>query len=382
MRFIKYNMISVFLFYSAQSLSNNDFNIVPDQFININLNYDPLLDLLYNEKASGSDYIVTEKLNDFELKVSHGRDGYIGVRQLNYNQGTGGAVWLQIRRNTGSEIPSFHISNPNGKQSTVDTYLGNSSIRYYTSEHNAGSGNSNGCNISGLSENVLNTVVVTKTSSPYSSDSCFSGSYWSRAGFFSNDVTEVGFKERFFRFNRNELRKLPFGEYTGKLVSVNSDVISIRGRLGREAYTYTVNLNVKTSVNSFNVDNDNVEFSVNKQSNQIIGKAQTGFNVRGSFHNSQAFDMTFTSLNNARCGGALCLSNTEANTQIPYQVRVLDPSTLQEKPVTRSGQKVTIYADKDFQLSGGLFFEFESENTALSGTFNDVVTVRAELKII
>ncbi|HAS8264139.1 TPA: hypothetical protein I7679_21840 [Vibrio vulnificus] len=206
--------------------------------------------------------------------------------------------------------------------------------------------------------------------------------YWSWGDTFSNDVTEIGFKERFFRFNRNELRKLPFGEYTGKLVSVNSDVLSIRGRLGREAYTYTVNLNVKTSVNSFNVDNDNVEFSVNKQSNQIIGKAQTGFNIRGSFHNSQAFDMTFTSLNNARCGGALYLSNTEANTQIPYQVRVLDPSTLQEKPVTRSGQKVTIFADKDFQLSGGLFFEFESDNTALSGTFTDVVTVRAELKII
>ncbi|HAS8264138.1 TPA: hypothetical protein I7679_21835 [Vibrio vulnificus] len=92
MRFIKYNMISVFLFYSAQSISNNDFNIVPDQFININLNYDPHLDLLYNEEVSGSDYIVTEKLNDFELKVRHGRDGYIWVRQLIYSEGTDGQI--------------------------------------------------------------------------------------------------------------------------------------------------------------------------------------------------------------------------------------------------------------------------------------------------
>lgn len=367
----------------CSSSSYASWNVVPDQTINISVKYDQESQQFYDLNASGSDLIDVSMVDGNAIKIKHGRDGYKGVVVPAYSD-------HRFARDSRQESRSHTLFGRLTKEViTLDVGRGNSKIMGMpttTAERN----------FDGIRCRTTDTwtgsfkpyeVFNTKIVSVYSFDWCLGQTAQTSqyADFtFPNNGGAIGYIERYFKFSLDSINRMPLDEYVGTYSSHPTADVIRRGisDLGRELYRYVISINIKPSINSFIVDNENIDFLINKQSSQIIGKAQTGFKVRGSFHNSQAFNMTFSSLNNARCGGALCLSNTEANTQIPYQIRVLDPSTLQEKPVTSSGQKVTIFADKDFQLSGGLFFEFESDNTALSGTFNDVVTVRAELKII
>ncbi|HDZ3732066.1 TPA: hypothetical protein RSW61_003693 [Vibrio harveyi] len=378
MKKILFTVLTLTSFYSY-----SDWNRVPDQTIYINAKYDQESQQFYDLSASGSDLIEISLVEGNQIKIKHGRDGYKGVIVPAYSL-------YRVARNTAPESKSQILrGNSKSESFSIDVGRGGSKVVGIPTTNTNRAFDGDGCRMSDTWTNHFQSfeVFANKTNSIYSSDWCLAprnrSSQYNSFVFPSNGG-QIGFIERYFRFPINKINNLPLDSYSGTYESYpTADVIrSGNTDLGREMYRYIISFEIRPSINSFIVDNENLAFSVNRQHDRILGKAQTGFNIRGSFHNSQSFDFTFTSLNNASCSGSLCMINTSASTALPYTVKVLDPSTLQEKKVTRSGQKVTIDADQNYQLSSGLFFEFESDNTALSGTFYDVVTVRAELKII
>ncbi|MED7816346.1 hypothetical protein VYI99_08765 [Vibrio cholerae] len=378
-------MIKVsFIFLIVFSITSYaSWNVVPDQTIIINAEYDQETEQFYDVNASGSDLIEISIIDGNQIKIKHGRDGYKNVVIPERTE-------HRFARNTTAEN-RLHtlVGRSTNEIINLDVGRGNSRIFGVPTTAVGGAHDGSGCKTTDTWTQHFTHYEVfhTKTNSVYQSDWCLGRNARSTqyaATTLPNNGGQIGYIERYFRFPLNSMNKIPFDAYVGTYHSLPTADVLREGNsnLGREAYRYIITVNIKPSVNIFTVDNENISFSVNKNNNQIIGKAQTGFNIKGSFHNSQAFDMTFTSLNNALCSGALCLSNTNSSSQIPYQVSVLDPSTLQEKAVSQSGQKATIYADKDFQLSSGLYFSFDNKNKTLSGTFSDTLTIRAELKIM
>lgn len=378
-------MIKVsFIFLLVFSITSYaSWNVLPDQTIIINAEYDQETEQFYDVNASGSDLIEISIIDGNQIKIKHGRDGYKNVQ-------IPPRTTHRFVRNTNGESRSHTlVGRSTNERINLNVGRGNSRIIGPITTHAGRQFDGGGCKTTDTwtANFTPYEVFHTKTNSVYQSDWCLGQiartTQYSTVTF-PNHGGQIGYIERYFRFPLNSMNKIPFDAYVGTYQShPTADVIRIDNTdLGREAYRYVITVNIKPSVNKFTVDNENISFSVNKNNDQIIGKAQTGFKIKGSFRNSQAFDMTFTSLNNALCSGALCLSNTNASSQIPYQVSVLDPSTLQEKSVSRSGQKVTIYADKDFQLTSGLHFSFDNKNKTLSGTFSDTLTIRAELKIM
>lgn len=358
-------------------------NYVPDQTINISVKYDQSSQQFYGLSASGSDLIEVSIIDGNTIKIHHGRDGYKGVR---VPAGTS----HRFARNTALETRTHAlVGNSTNGTIVVDVGRGNSKIMGLPTT-------SAGRNFDGIGCRTTDTwtaqftsyqVYNTKTNSIYSGDWCLGqNATLSQYGdfIFPSDGGQIGYVERYFKFPMDIVNKIALDEYVGIYQSAPTADVIRNGNfdLGRELYRYVISVNIKPSINSFLVDHENLIFAVNKQSTQIVGKAQTGFNIQGAFLNSQAFDLTLTSSNNALCSGELCLVNSAASTTIPYTAKVFDPSTLLEKRISRSGQKITIYSDKDYHLSGGLLFEFDTENTALSGGFNDILTVRVELKLI
>lgn len=356
-------------------------NSLQDQNITITVKYDKETQEFYDLSATGSNYFNYQIRND-GFEITHGRDGFIGASTEFNNQSI--RVGLDTNQDLGVK---YLINTSTGAKASLDVGLLSAFFRYQGQSANAHSDNAQNCQSTSPLKQGLNDVRF-RLRDPFSYARCNTKFWFSGNHNYGSDVSNIGTIERYFRFDIDQLNKLEFGIYQGNFINqgvyLNQIFNSDPNNIGRttERYNFNVQLEIKPSINSFKVDSENLAFSVNRQHDRILGKAQTGFNIRGSFHNSQSFDLTFTSLNNASCSGSLCMINTSASTALPYTVKVLDPSTLQEKKVTRSGQKVTIDADQNYQLSSGLFFEFESDNTALSGTFNDVVTVRAELKII
>ncbi|HAU8293436.1 TPA: hypothetical protein I7152_11100 [Vibrio vulnificus] len=373
-------LIMMLILISFKSFSS--WNRVPDQTIYINAKYDQESRQFYDITASGSDWIDISLIDGNQIKIKHGRDGYKGRLIPRYSN-------HRYARNTLSESRNQTLLGRAVNESfVIDVGRGNSSIIGIPTTFIGRNYDGSGCRITDTWTAHFQPYQVStnKTNSIYSGDWCLgasanSGQYVDYV--FPTDVTSIGFVERYFRFPLDKINNLPLDTYMGTYESSpTADVIRIgNSDLGREAYRYIISFQIKPSINSFTVDNENIVFSVNRQNNIIVGKSQTGFNIRGSFWNSQSFDIEFLSLNNALCGGNLCLYNSSSRTTLPYTVKVLDPSTLQEKMVSRSGQKVGIDADKNYQISGGIFFEFESDNTSLSGTFNDVATLRVELKL-
>lgn len=358
-------------------------NVVPDQTISINVKYDQASREIYDLSAFGSDLIEISIINGNEIKIKHGRDGYKGVV-------VPPSIDHRFARNSVPESRTHTlVGRATNETIVVDVGRGNSQVVGLPTTVANRNFDGDGCRITDTWTAHFSDYQVfnTKTNSIYSADWCLGRSVRSSqysSFIFPSDGGQIGYIERYFKLPIDIINKAVLDEYVGTYLShPTADVIRIGSYdLGRELYRYVISINIKPSVNSFIIDNENINFSVNKQTSQINGKAQTGFTVQGSFLNSQAFDMTFNSANSALCGGALCLLNTLVGTTVPYTTKVFDPATLQEKPVSRNGQKVTIYADQDYRLSGGLFFEFDTENTALSGTFNDILTVRVELKLI
>lgn len=358
-------------------------NRVPDQVVHINVKYDQQARMFYDLTANGLDFTEISIIDDNQIKIRHSRDGYKGVRVPPSSS-------FRFVRDTYFELKNYDLVGVSKRDILpINIGRGNSKIigmpttsasRYYYS---------NGCT---QSDNWTEGFVsfdawVTKNSAFYSPDACLGmfGVTTQYADYvFPNDGAAIGYVERYFELDLRTINKLPLDTYFGIYDSLpTADVIRIGNTdLGREMYRYMISIELKPSINSFRIDNENLSFSVNKQSSTINGKAQTGFTVIGSFLNSQAFDMTFNSTNSSLCGGEFCLLNTSLGTTIPYTTKVFDPSTLQEKPVSKNGQKVTVYADQNYHLSGGLFFEFDTKNTNLSGTFNDLLTVMIELKLI
>lgn len=355
-------------------------NVLPDQIININIKYDQATQQFYDISATGSDLIELSVIDGNQIKIKHGRDGYKNV----FATGV-----IRYARNSHSEVRSHNlIGRSTNETMAIDVGRGNSKIVGIPAAGGSRNFDGNGCQSTDTWAGGFTRYDVyhTKTNSVYSGDWCLGqGSTIQSSGYtFPNDAGQIGYIERYFKFSKDIIDNISMDEYMGIYQSHSTaDVIRIgNANLGRELYRYVISMNIKPSINRFVINDESLDFSVNKQNSNINGKAQTGFTVQGSFLNSQAFDMTFNSGNSALCGGVLCLSNSAAGTTIPYMVNVFDPATLLEKPVSRSGQKVTIYADQDYRLSGGLFFEFDTDNTALSGTFNDILTVRVELKLI
>ncbi|MCY9805553.1 hypothetical protein OTK51_19190 [Vibrio scophthalmi] len=364
-------------FYSNNAFSFNTPKPWPETHVVITAKYDPFSEELYDINVNGNERNVeVDILNDTELKVTHGRDIYRGKTLSN------GTPFYLVEDTTLDPDEILLSQGMNSDVLAVKFGTGNSVLALPPHKSGRGTEINMSCRIDGGPRNnntewFWGTSSINKSGDVYSKHKCQSLT----ANSFNNQ-TIGGYStyiERYFKVDSLRAKNIPFGMYSG----------SYRTSPGKYGYDksgevmrYTINIELLPNINNFSVDNDNIVFSVNKQSNQIVGKVQTGFNVIGSFHNSQAFDMTFNSANSVLCGGALCLSNTSAGTTIPYTTKVFDPATLQEKPVSRSGQKVTVYADQDYRLSGGLFFEFDTDNTALSGTFNDILTVRVELKLI
>ena len=357
-------------------------NRVPDQTIHINAKYDQASSEIYDITATGVDFIEAFLVEGNQIQLTHSRDGYKGM-QVPVN-----TIYRYDRRNFVNARKTTLIGVGSKESFSVDIGEGNSSILGIPTIDVIENGDTgNGCRIedSWHGHGSPYNIVAIKTNKRYQSDWCQARS--AEVGFnftFPLQGAEIGTITKFFKIPLEQINRLPLGDYVGSYQSSpDSDTIwDNQLGYGHEKYTYIITLDMKPSINSFTVDNENLAFSVNRQSERILGRTQTGFNIRGNFHNSQSFELTFSSLNNALCSGSLCMSNISAGTVLPYAVKVLDPSSLQEKIVSRSGQKVTIDADKNYQLSSGLFFEFDSNNTALSGSFKDVVTVRVELKLM
>ncbi|ODS04500.1 hypothetical protein RJD39_21170 [Vibrio scophthalmi] len=375
-------MLLIF-FTVLPTVSYASWNVVPDQTININVKYDQASNQFYDLSAFGSDLIEVSIVNGNEIKIKHGRDGYKGVVVPAYES-------HRYTRNSFPENRSHTLVGRSTNEAiTIDIGRGSSKVMGMPTSNSINHYDGYGCSTTDTWTATFTNYEVfhSKTNSVYSGDWCI-GRYSNLSQYgsftFPNDGGQIGYIERYFKFSLDVINSMPLDEYVGTYLShPTADVIRIgSSNFGRELYRYVISVNLKPSVNRFVIDNENISFSVNKQASQIKGKSQTGFDIRGSFHNSQAFDMTFNSSNSALCGEALCLLNSAAGTTIPYMVNVFDPATLLEKAVSRNGQKVTIYADQDYRLSGGLFFEFDTENTAVSGTFNDILTVRVELKLI
>ncbi|WP_367971396.1 hypothetical protein RJD38_02860 [Vibrio scophthalmi] len=369
----------IFLFFMAFSNSSYaSWNVVPNLNLEINLKYDPYLKSFYDLTSSGSVLLDLDEVSRGEFKFKHGRDSYIGVSIPDPIHG-----WyenIQAKRHvTITTLSMEGVNSGVSKRFDILTTLGVGRYIPELIQRVAWWASADGC----VATMGNSGVIINPNSISYINSWCNSDAW----GMKSNAILSPGGTvERYFKFPLDELNKLPFGLYSGVLNSRNQEYLSSPDRGanadGHEEYIYTVNLEVRPSITNFTVDDEYLSFSITKQKTGIIGLSQTGFNIQGAFLNSQAFDLTLTSSNNALCSGELCLSNSVASTVIPYVAKVFDPSTLLEKRISRSGQKITIYSDKDYHLSGGLLFEFDTENTALSGEFNDILTVRVELKLI
>ncbi|MCY9804863.1 hypothetical protein OTK51_15650 [Vibrio scophthalmi] len=368
--FMQSIFLSLLLLFSSFCYSEFP-NPLPNQVMTINLKYDREAREIYGLNAFGSNFIEANIKGD-GFEITHGRDGFIGTT------GDGRYSVGMVNSDVGE---NFLINTIDGTR--VSYYVGmiknrmhfNARTHFYPKQTNT-----NCRSIPTIRDNTVNDVVF-ESVDPFLPTLCRVNMYYTRAYSF-DDVNKSGEIKRYFKFDMNILDKLDFGTYQGQFFTTPAHIFSRYNIEKLEPYTFNITLDIEPSITVFSVDSESINFSVNKQTNQIIGKAQTGFDIRGSFHNSQAFDMTFNSSNSALCAGALCLSNSVEGTTIPYMVKVFDPATLLEKPVSRNGQKVTINADQEYRLSGGLFFEFDTDNTALSGTFNDILTVRVELKLI
>lgn len=369
-------IISLAVVFSSCSFARIP-DVMPDQNITINVKYDKDEKKFFDFSATGSQFIDFQ-LRDDGFVITHGRDGFLGLCTEFNQQGIAamvtnkGANQIQLAStSTGSTIP-------------VQVGLVSSSIKMLTGPGFFGQPSNNNCNWQDFPGWDVGDIKF-YLNNPFESSWCTTTSFFSHDYCFGNNVNNIGLIERFFRFDMRALDESEFGVYESTF-SDNSSYI----RLDyfdhptvnvMEMYRFRIRVEMMPSINSFSVDNENLAFLVTRQKDKITGKAQTGFNIRGSFYNSQSFNLSFTSLNNARCEGALCMFNSETGKVIPYKVGVLDPVTLQNKLVTRNDQSITIDADKKFQLHSGLLFEFEDFDTALSGTFNDTVTLRAEMSL-
>ncbi|WP_434998438.1 hypothetical protein ACRZ5S_06530 [Vibrio scophthalmi] len=376
-------LMIVFLIFVASSfevIARID-SPLPEQNITINVKYDKDTRQFYDLELFGSNYFDFQ-INESGFRIKHGRDGFVGMSTVWKEQ------WIRIGVSNGGEQGVKNLVNVHtGERISYQVGLISAYFKMRATRWVAHSNNSQNCLSTQQLQSGMNDVIFNLRDT-FSSAWC-NTQFWEVDHYnYGNDVRNIGNIDRMFRFSMDDIDNLSFGSYQGSFRSKGVMLHqTYSGNVQKvdeiiEFYNFTLTLEIKPSVNSFTIDSDSLNFSVNKQNSNINGKAQTGFTVQGSFLNSQAFDMTFNSSNSALCGEALCLANSAAGTTIPYMVNVFDPATLLEKPVSRSGQKVTIYADQDYRLSGGLFFEFDTDNTALSGTFNDILTVRVELKLI
>ncbi|MGD1448230.1 hypothetical protein [Vibrio harveyi] len=371
-------ILLVALVFSSYGFGRVPEGALPEQNITINIKYDKNERRFFDVSATGSQYLDFD-VRDDGFVLTHGRDGLIGVRTEVNQQGI--AAFVMNRGENRAQL----TNTSNGSVVPFQVGLVSSSIRILMENKFFGSATSSNCNRQNFQE-YSTTNVKFILQDPFSASSCRTESFYSSNYNFGDNVINIGLIERFFRFDMKALDELEFGVYEGIFSDNSSSFIRLDYLDGRqynvgEVYNFRIRLEMMPSINSFSVDNDNLAFLVTRQRNEIVGKAQTGFNVRGSFYNSQSFSLSFTSLNSAMCQGALCMINGDTGMVLPYTVGVLDPVTLQDKLVTRSGQQITVDADKKFQLFSRLFFEFESFDTALSGTFNDTITLRVEMKL-
>ncbi|TWD40947.1 hypothetical protein FB440_104110 [Vibrio crassostreae] len=373
-------MLIRFLFYATLFLPfcSYSFNQATPKVVNINASYDPYLKEFYDITYSGLSYIDIVQESNNEILIKHSRDGYMG------RSAPAGQEYF-ISRITSRVTPKAVIVGPEDTINIDASFGTNTLFGFPRSAFGAAPGGT-GCSITfNTGDNFVSFVSTVHQATRYADARCFGYRHrvtqYASQGF-PNSAQDIGTVELFLRFNGIENKT--FGTYSGSYITNSSDtyVKFPTDEIGNEMYTYNINLKIIPNINILTVDSNSLIYKVNRENTKIVGKVNTAFTLKGAFHNSQSFDMTFTSLNNAQCSGDLCMSNPSAGTVLPYTVKILDPSTLQEKTISRNAQKVTISADKDYQLSSGLFFEFDTNKTSLSGTFNDTMTLRAELKLM
>ncbi|MET2851039.1 hypothetical protein ABXV24_04085 [Vibrio owensii] len=374
--------IIVWIFILTSSgFANASWNVVPDQVFNINAKYDQYKKEFYDLVLTGPEGGSVQILSNNEILINHGRNGFV-------NRTVSNRTRVQYIRNTYLE-PRFITMIGSKSRQEIKIDVGLRTTQHYgpALQQNFGGGNMvNGCNITypnGLQPFFQFWMNGNLTGDLYSGNNCQSIVFDTFSATFPNSARGVGFVERIFKFDENKLNTVTFDKYqvTYRTNPRSDYLYDVNTGSGHEVYQYNISIDIVSNINSIDVESSNLVFSVSKANGLVKGYAQTGFKVDGAFHNSQAFDISFTSLNSSQCQGEFCLRNSDSNKTIKYKVNVLDPGTLTSLDFYKNNEKKTIYSDNIQNLNGTLKFEFQSNDSSLSGNFTDVISMLVAIKI-
>lgn len=372
-------IFSMFIF-AIPSFSYAQWSIVPDQVFNINVKYDQYKKEFYDLVLTGPEGGSIQILSNNEILISHGRNGFIDELVANRTK-------IKYVRNTFLE-PRFITMIGTKTQESIKVDVGLRNTQHYgpALQQNFGGGNlSNGCNISytALTPFFRFWMNGNLTGNLYEPNHCESIIFDTFGSSFPNSARGVGFVERVFKFDEKKLNTVSFGEYQVTYrTHPQSDFLRDENHgVGREVYQYNIVVDIVKNINSISIEDNNLVFSVSKAGGTINGVAQTGFKVIGAFHNSQAFNVTFSSNNASLCAGNFCLRNMDTSKTIKYSVEVLDPTTMINLNFNKNNEVKTIYSDNIQDLNGVLRFGFQSNDNTLQGNFSDVISMMVSLKL-
>ncbi|KFA99253.1 hypothetical protein [Vibrio sp. ER1A] len=362
--------------FTGFTFANNGF--VADKHYDMKIKYDPSSGEFYDLKFLNSLHSSIEKLSSSEIKVIHTTDNLLGT--------TVGGVVDQGIVNTLSANKNFSLTSTSGHYPPITGETGIKKAQLYAIYQGNTyyyPGFNNGCSTAYRTGSVYELTVI----DPYKGALCLTTLYIGLGSTYTSDPT-ASFIERYFKFDLNQLNDAGYGTYKGTYIANNQAMTYYQGAHPQNTwnvtqnYIYHITVEIISSLAEITVTNPNLNFSVSKKNNYIEAYAETSFNINGFFNDYSKINITVTSANAGQCKNSnLCLYNASSNMSIPYELEIFEGSNSTTAKFKYSNDTGYIVPSHRNHSYGNMRFSLLSNESGLTGKFNDVLTIRASLPL-